>query len=94
VTESAQPLVLQEVVLGAEHRPTERTRHFRGGELQPPPARLQIARYRDDPGFYLLYFDAEGEEQNDTYHLTLDDALHQAQFEFNVAPDDWRAVRE
>jgi hypothetical protein len=32
--------------------------------------------------------DAEGNEQTDTWHQTLDDAKDQANYEFNVASDD------
>lgn len=79
-----------QVQIVGRHIPTGRTRHYRGDSLLPSPASLQVAR--GDGGFYLLYLDAEGEEQTDTWHETLDGALGQAEFEFGVRPDEWERV--
>ena len=54
--------------------------------------RVRIARYANDPGFYLLYFDANGDEMTDTYHDSIEDAMAQADFEFEVRPDEWESV--
>lgn len=82
-------VVLLEVKLADRHRPTGRTRHHRDGALLPPPAALRIAQYPDDPGFYLLYLDAGGEQQTDTWHESLEAAQRQAEFEFGVTSGDW-----
>lgn len=82
-------VVLLEVKLADRHRPTGRTRHYRDGSLLPPPVALRIARYPDDPGFYLLYLDAGGEQQTDTWHETLEAARRQAVFEFGVTSSEW-----
>jgi hypothetical protein len=50
---------------------------------------LRISQYVGDPGFYLLYLDAEGNELTDTYHETLEKAMSQAEWEFDVRPDEW-----
>ena len=78
--------------LGPEHTATGNTRHTVGGEPMPLPASLEIVD-REGEGFYLLYLDASGEEMTDTWHQTLDDAKHQAEFEFNVRPGDWPKER-
>jgi hypothetical protein len=54
----------------------------------PPFARLEIAQYEGDSGFYLLYYPETG-HGTDTWHQSLEDAMHQAEFEFNVKASDW-----
>jgi hypothetical protein len=70
------------------HAPTGRTEHYRAS-LLPPPVRLEIVQLEGAVGFYLLYLDAQGNEQTDTFHETLPGALAQAEFEFRVRPDEW-----
>ena len=48
-----------------------------------------IAQLSPDRGYYLLYLDEAGEEITDTYHDSLEQALDQAKWEFNVEPDEW-----
>jgi hypothetical protein len=84
--------LLFQVSLRAEHKPTGRTRHYRGhGEL-PAPKSLSIGQFDNDPGFYLFYLDRDGREQTDTYHETLEDAFQQAQREFGIERSDWVEV--
>jgi hypothetical protein len=85
--------VLQEVQLTAAHVPTDNTRHTVGGAPMGKPSTLRIARYTDDPGYYLLYLDEQGHEQTDTWHQSLDDAYHQATFEFGVQPQEWTVLQ-
>ncbi len=68
---------------------TGKTIHKRGGRELPLPAYLNVTQFSGDPGFYLLYFDDQGNELTDTYHNTLSAALNQAEFEFNVVPTQW-----
>jgi hypothetical protein len=82
------------VRLDERHRPTGNTLYVIGGQAMSPPRALQILRYNGDPGFYLLYLDAAGDEMTDTSHETLDDAMHQAEFGFSVAPSEWQTVTE
>ena len=81
--------VLKQIKLSARHRPTGRTRHYFGNQLLPAPAMLQITKYADDPGFYLLYFDPDGKELTDTYHDSVEQAMAQATREFGVEPAEW-----
>lgn len=82
-------VVVKRVELGPAHTPTGRTRHYSGGELVPGAASLAIARYSDGDGYYLLHFNADGEEIADSFHETLEDALKQAEFEFGVSGEEW-----
>jgi hypothetical protein len=77
------------VALTERHQPTGRTRHYLGGELMPPPAGLAIVQFAGDSGFYLYYLDSNGKVFTDTYHSTIEQAKHQADFEFNVKDSDW-----
>jgi len=84
------PKLLRRIVLGPQHRPTGRTRHFYGRVELPLPSELRIVQYSGDPGFYLLYCDELGNELTDTYHDTLEEAMAQADWEFGVKPDEWQ----
>jgi hypothetical protein len=90
------PVVLARVRLGKNHRPTGRTKHFLGlGSDQTEiaaPVELRITKYDDTDGFYLFYCDDDGTELTDTYHDTASDAMNQAEWEFNVRPDEWMWV--
>ncbi len=80
---------IKQIRLGAQHKPTGNTRHYIAGRLMSPPASLSIEQFPGEPGYYLLYFDSEGSELTDTYHESLDNAMAQAEFEFNVKPTEW-----
>jgi len=82
-------IVLREVLLTGRHRPTGATVHVVGGSELPTPAMLRISRYDDQAGFYLLYLDHEGVEMTDTWHETVEAAMAQATFEFEVEPLEW-----
>ena len=76
-------------MLTAAHKPTGNTLHV-GGRA---PSQLRIVRYDGLEGFYLLYCDESGAEFTDTWHATMDDAFHQAEFEFTVKRSEWDAGR-
>lgn len=81
--------ILKRLRLGPQHVATGFTRHFRDGALLPAPVALLITQYRVDQGYYLFYCDESGEEQTDTYHDTLAQAMRQAEVEFGVKPEEW-----
>jgi len=87
-----ESILLRRLRLGSLHRPTGKTRHFQGSDLLPPPSELRIVKYPDDAGFYLFYCDDTGKEFTDTYHDTLEGALAQAEWEFEVKESDWEVV--
>ena len=84
--------VVRQIRLGAHHRPTGKTRHFRGGKELSVPVYLQIVRISGDLGWYLLYLDDEWRELTDTYHESIEAALEQAKWEFGVKPEEWKCV--
>lgn len=45
-----------------------------------------------DSGFFLFRLDEAGVCVADTWHLTLEDAKVQAEFEYAVSPDEWTQV--
>ena len=66
------------------------SRHFGDGGLLPPPAYLAITRLDPEEGYYLIYYDALGNEMTDTYH---ESAKDQAAFEFGDRLA-WKPLRE
>lgn len=91
-------LPYRQIILKTHHSATGKTKHYqgslspqgleRGAELQTP-YQLTIAQIPPDKGYYLLYLDEEGNEITDTYHESLEAALEQAKWEFNVEPHEW-----
>ena len=81
--------VLYRTTLTPKHQPTQKTVHTNDGKLLPPPHGLAIVQLPDDPGVYLYYLDEDGDEQTDTYHATVEQAMNQARFEFSVNVDEW-----
>jgi hypothetical protein len=65
----------------------DRTRHYRDGDLLPPPSALEIVHTRD--GYFLYYIGASGKLQTDTWHASLEDAFDQARYEFGLRPEQW-----
>lgn len=93
--------VHRRITLGTHHVPTGKTRHTEGrltseglirGPQLPYPHGLIVAQLPPDPGFYLLYLDERGNEITDTYHDSLEGALAQAKWEFEVEPEEWEVV--
>lgn len=83
------PRELYEVELRSDHQPTGKTRHELNGVLLPPPVLLRIVQYDGDPGYYLFYCDETGCEMTDTYHDSVEQAMAQANWEFNVKAEEW-----
>lgn len=70
------------------HRRTGNRRHHADGRLAEPTAGLAICRDADG-GFYLFGCDAEWTTVTDTWHASVDDALHQAAFEYEGVDLTW-----
>jgi len=77
------------VRLRENHVPTGRTSHKVDGQTVETASELRVMPFSADQGFYLMHFNADGDELTDTYHESLDEALEQANFEFGVTPDEW-----
>jgi hypothetical protein len=54
--------------------------------------RLAICRYDDDADFYLFRCDDLWQVLADTWHETLEEAMRQAEFEYDDTVGVWRAV--
>jgi hypothetical protein len=55
------------------------------------PADILLIEERDE-GFFLFRFTASGKEVGDTWHANLEDAKHQADFEFEGLTSSWIEV--
>jgi hypothetical protein len=82
-------IVLRKTTLSNQQKTAGRTRHIVMGTELPAPAALEVAKYPDDPGYYLFYLDDLGCQMSDTYHSSLEEALDQAKWEFGVDLQDW-----
>jgi hypothetical protein len=84
-----------EVALGANHLRPGRTRHTISNSATqqefPPFVRLEIAKYPGDQGWYLLHICEDG-SMADTYHETVEEALHQAEWESGIQRNEWHVV--
>ena len=79
-------------MIDARHHPTKKTRHYVGGSLEESMAGLAIARYPEDREFYLLYCDQDWKPVTDTCHATIEEAKHQAEFEYAGVSKTWIEV--
>ena len=57
------------------------------------PDRLEICHYKNvSDAFYLLRLESEEKTDDsiaDTWHPSIESAIEQAEYEFNVHPNDW-----
>lgn len=89
--------VLRYASIDDDVRPTGATKHSYGdvvdGEIVAGEPLGQFAALAiqgdDDAGYFLLYLDADGSSVTDTWHETLDDALGQAEFEYEGITAKW-----
>ena len=86
-------IAIRKVVLREHHLSPGRTSHYIDGREFAPFKSLAITTYPGDSGCYLMHITADG-QCADTWHETLDDAFHQAEYEFEVRRDEWEAVNE
>jgi len=72
------------------HRPTGACKHTVRGIVQPRFDGLAICQYDGESAFYLFYCDASWNSITDTFHLTLEDAKQQAEFEYEGISATWQ----
>jgi hypothetical protein len=86
---------IMKMLLGSSHLNPGRTRHeivdAHGHRGFPPFVRLEIAQYPTDSGYYLLHICEDGLTA-DTHHGTLEEAMHQAEWESGVQQNEWEVV--
>ena len=92
-----QMITIKKVMLTDRHLNPGRTKHTlidgAGARPFPPFTSLAITQYGDGPGYYLIHV-CEDHTGTDTFHETLEDAIDQAEWEFEVRPEEWTDVRE
>jgi len=71
------------------HRFTGACKQVVRGELMGSMAGLAICQFPGQDGFYLFGCDADWQEITDTWHQTLEDAQHQAEFEYEGVSKTW-----
>jgi hypothetical protein len=76
--------------LDERHKPTGNCRHIVMGELMRAVAGLAICQSEGEDSFYLYYCDENWERFTDTWHQTLEDAKHQAEFEYQGVGATWQ----
>jgi hypothetical protein len=91
-------IAIRRVILQDHHHFPGRTRHYvqAGPDARtefPPFKSLAITIHPEDSGFYLMHVTEKG-DCADTWHETLDEAFHQAEWEFGVRRDEWLEVNE
>ena len=90
-------IAVKRVLLGPQHLSPGRTVHTlsdsKGVRPFPPFKSLQIAHYPDSKEYYLFRLCGDG-LGTDTWHESLEDALHQAEWEFEVKPNEWEDIYE
>jgi hypothetical protein len=84
--------VIRWSVIDVRHRPTENCRQVVEGDLQRPAAGLAICRYDGDGACYLFGCDRQWNAVTDTCHETLEQALQQAEFEYEGVSATWNVV--
>jgi hypothetical protein len=89
--------VIKKVILTEHHLRPGRTKHTlcdaKGSREYPPFVSLVIAQYPEDSGYYLLHLCEDG-HGTDTWHESIDEAFHQAEYEFEVKPEEWIETNE
>ncbi|PWU11862.1 MAG: hypothetical protein C5B50_22655 [Verrucomicrobia bacterium] len=71
-------------------KPTAATTHRRDSQVLGPACGLAICQYPDDSAFYLFYCDENWAVRTDTFHLTLENAKSQAEFEYKGIRNYWK----
>jgi hypothetical protein len=78
--------------IDGRHRPTGNCRQIVAGVLQGPAAGLAICQYTGESAYYLFGCDSEWNTVTDTWHETLEEALEQAEFEYEGVSQTWNVV--
>lgn len=71
------------------HRFTGACNQIVAGQLMGAMSGLAICQYAGDDAFYLFGCDSKWQTVTDTCHQTLDDAKHQAEFEYEGVTKTW-----
>ena len=61
-------------------------------EILPPAEWVEISSDDESRGVSLFYFNKDGECFADGWHMTIDEAKRQANFEYGILSTDWQEV--
>jgi hypothetical protein len=73
------------------HRHTGNCRHIVDGSLRGAVAGLAICRYEAEECCYLLHCNDSWHSITDTWHPTVEEAMRQAEFEYEGVTATWRS---
>jgi len=78
--------------IDGRHRPTGGCRQIVNGVLQGQVAGVAICQYEGESAYYLFGCDPEWNTVTDTWHESLNDALEQAELEYEGVSGTWDVV--
>jgi hypothetical protein len=82
--------VLRFAFLDKSVRPTGSCQHCVQAQIMGPVQALAICQYEGEAGYYLFSCDSRWQAVADTWHETIEDALRQAEFEYEGITTNWR----
>ncbi|MEO9801724.1 MAG: hypothetical protein ABJF04_00685 [Reichenbachiella sp.] len=88
------PILLLNRIDKQLHTSTGATVHTVDGEQMEQPAFLAICKYEQDEGIYLFYCNRTFNPMNDTYHESIEQAIEQAEFEFEGTKNTWERIEK
>jgi len=68
---------------------TGRTEHIHIGKTVEPTVGLAICKYDNENGYYLFGCNSNWDSVTDTWHETIDDAIEQAEWEYEGLSGAW-----
>jgi hypothetical protein len=72
------------------HRHTAKTKQIVSGVVQGAASGLAICEYSGEDSYYLFGCDSDWNSVTDTWHLSLEDAKLQADFEYEGVSETWQ----
>lgn len=82
-------IVLKNANIKVDCHLPRKTSHIVFGKEAIIPSKLQIVKYLDTEGFYLIYLSSDDKEITDTFHDSINGAMEQAEWEYGVKKNDW-----
>jgi hypothetical protein len=71
------------------HKFTGKCKQIVGGQLRGPMAGLAICQYEGEDSVYLFGCGEDWQAVTDTWHQTLEEAIDQAEFEYEGTKTSW-----
>jgi len=93
----SEMVVVKKALLNERHLRPGRTKHTttdKNGSREFPPFISLVITHSPDQAEFILWRFCENRLKAHTHHDTLEDALHQAEWEFSVAPNEWADTNE